>query len=249
MSTQPAPVPKYDLAPDTAAKLAELQARVPGAVKAAEAISVKDDQTEERAIVARKMLKNHEADAEKARTREVAPHNAFVKEVNAAFKKIADAIGTAIGALDQRLLSYRREKQRRIDEENRRIAAGVERQRQEAEERAAEEAKAAGNFSPAETQEYAAAAAQEVQARAPVPEAAKTTRTDFGAASYPQVLDYEITDLPALVTVYPDIVEVKRGKVLELGRAAEKLGPLPADGRLPFVPGVRFFKRDSVSGR
>lgn len=250
MTTQPSPIPKFDLTPDTAARLAESQARIPGAVNAAEAITVKDDQTEERAIVARKMIKEHESALEKLRTAEVAPHNAFVKHVNGLFKKLTDACGTAVERLDRGLLAYRREKQRRVDEENRRIASEVEKGRQEAEARAAEEAKAAGNFTPAETQEYAAAAAQEVQAPAPVAEPAKTTRTDFGAASYPTVLDFEVTDLPALVTAYPSIVELKRGYVLALGRAWEKnLGSFPVDGRLSSVPGVRFFRRDSVSGR
>jgi len=248
MSTQPAPIPKYDLAPDTAAKLAELQARVPAAVKAAEAISVKDDQTEERAIVARKILKGHESTAEKSRTTEVQPHNAFVKEVNAAFGKITDAIDVAVKYVDAQLLAWRKEKQRRVDEENRRIAADVERQRQEAETRAAEDAKAAGNFTPAETVEYAAAAAEEVVAPLPVAEPAKTTRTDFGAASYPQVLDFEVTDPAALIVALPEAYELRRGFVLNAGRAQERLGQVP-EGKLPVLAGVRFFKRDSVSGR
>lgn len=243
MNMQPAPVPKFDLTPDTAAKLAESQARIPGAVNAAEAITVKDDQTEERAIVARKILKDHESALEKLRTAEVGPHNAFVKHVNGLFKKLTDACGTAVARLDQGLLAYRREKQRRVDEENRRIAAEVEKGRQEAEARAADEAKAAGNFTPAETQAYAAAAAQEVQAPAPIAEPAKTTRTDFGAASYPIVLDFEVTDPALLIAALPEAYELKRGVVLIAGRAQEKAGVALS------VPGVRFFRRDQVSGR
>lgn len=250
MTTQLAPVPKYELAPEHATKIAAIETRAPGAVKAAEDIRVADDRTEQLAVNARSILKDAEKNLEDARDLIVRPHNDFVTEINARCKKIAMAITGAVKHLDTQLLAWRREKQARIDEENRRIAADVERQRQEAEARAAEDAKAAGNFTPAETQEYAAAAAQEVQAPAPVAEPAKTTRTDFGAASYPTVLDFEVTDLPALVAAYPSIVELKRGYVLALGRAWEKnLGSFPVDGRLSSVPGVRFFRRDSVSGR
>lgn len=243
MSSKPQAVPQFIASPATTQKLAELMIRVPAAIEAAREIKVTDDATEQRAIVARKILKDHEADAEQARTAEVAPHNAFVKEVNGAFKKITDAISTAIETLDRGLLSWRKEKQRRIEEENRKIAAEVERQRQEAEARAAEEAKAAGNFTPAETQQYAAAAVEEVMAPAPAAPPAKTTRTDFGAASYPQVLDFRVTDLAALAGALPDAIEVKRGVVLNHGRCQEKSGLAPS------LPGVEFFKRDSVSGR
>lgn len=240
---QPAPAPKFTLAPDTAARLAELQSRVPAAVSAAEAIKVTDDQTEERAIVARKILKGHESAAEKSRTTEVQPYNAFVKEVNAAFGKITNAIDKAVSYIDGQLLAWRREKQRRVDEENRKREAERVRLETEAAEKAAAEAKAAGNFTPAETQEYAAAAAQEVIAPLPVLEPAKTTRTDFGAASYPQVLDFEVLNPSVLIAALPQAYELKRGAVLAYGRTSEK----PEETQP--LHGVRFFKRDSVSGR
>lgn len=243
---QPQPVPSFSLAPETERSIAILEERVPASVKAADAIHVQDDRTEQLAVNARSLLKQHEKDADVLRDPIVRPHNAFVKEINARFKTLTDAIGAAVTKLDNGpcgLLAYRREKQRRIDEENRRIASEVERQRQEAEGRAADEARAAGNFTPAETQEYASVAAAEVPAPVFTAPAPKVTRTGFAAAGAVSLLDFEVTDLAALAAALPEALEVKRKPILDHGRYQERAGQEPQ------LAGVRFFRREGISER
>jgi len=245
MTIQPAPVPKYDLDPATAEKIVGLETRLPSALKAAAAIRVTDDRTDQLATNARAMLKDHEKEAETLRDPIVRPHNAFVREVNARFKKATDAITAALEQLDGRILAYRREKQRLVDEENRRIAAKAEQKRKDEEARVQAEAKQAG-YTDQDAQEIAVLeAADAVPAPVLMPEPSKVTRTDFAAAGTVERLDFEVVNLAELVAQFPDVVEVKRGKVLDLGRTLENIGQ-----KAPFEAyGVRFFRKDAIQQR
>jgi len=246
MITKPAPIPHFTLAADVALQITDLEARVPAAVNAANAIGINDDRTHELAVNARAALKAREKDAEDLRDPIVRPHNAWVKEINARFKKLTDAIAAAVVALDKRILTYRKEAQRRIDEENAKHAAEAEAARKAEEARVAAEAVKVG-FSGADAKELAQLeAADAVPAPVPIPDVPKTVRTSFGATGTVKAWDFAVTDLAALAIVLPEAIEVKRGVVLDRLRAQEKAGIPEAEVGLA---GIRAFKADSLRGR
>ena len=183
MSAQPQPAPTFPIAPQVEEKISLLEHRVPAAAEAALEIRITDERTEKLAVNARSILSNHDKEAEGLRDPLVRPHNAFVKDVNARFKKITDACARGVKHLDGQLSAWLREKRRLADEENRRREQEAERVRKEEEARVAAEAKAAG-FTEADAQELGQLeAADAVPAPMPIPAPSNTMRTSFGSAS------------------------------------------------------------------
>lgn len=105
----------------------------------AEAIQVYDEASEEAAtmfITGCQTLKN---DMEEARDAIVRPHNDYVRAVNAAFKPFTDILERLKKATDTIKSDYLAEKQRQIEEANRKAIAKAEQEKRELEEKARKE--------------------------------------------------------------------------------------------------------------
>lgn len=173
--------------------------------------------------------------------RAVAPLTALVGQVRDAWsgvRKLAESVrAQATSALSD---LRERDRQWRISEELR--------LRREAEDAAAKQAAALASVTETGgSAGVAATIAQEQQERildalkAIPEEQAPVVRVEGGSVSTPDVVDYEITDIGKLATAYPHAVEVRRGFVLKLVRAAATDDAIPGVRRV-IRTGVRVTK-------
>lgn len=96
-------------------------------------IAVKDDATEEVALIFINGCKKTHADIEAYRDAKVRPHNNYVKSVNAVANPFKEVLARLVVATDTLRGDYLVKKQAAIDEENRRRIAQAERERLEKE--------------------------------------------------------------------------------------------------------------------
>lgn len=254
MSTEiarPIDIPEYD---KTQGEVVALAAR-------ARAHRISDDISRAAAADIRAMLKKTAAVLEEARTSLVKPLNDHVRMINGKFKPLTDALDASVRVLDIEITRDRREReaaaeaarreQERLLEEERRKAEEEQRARAAAIATSTEKVALDVGMTASEAQELGQLTAQDELDKpvivavppAPAPPPPKTIVGTTGATvTTRSILDFEVTDLAALAAALPDAIEVQRGKVLEYGRCQER------GGQAPTLPGVRFFKRDSVAG-
>ncbi len=242
------------------------QSAVASLVDSAKTHRIVDDFTRGTAADLRNALKQAEKRVDDARTSLVKPLNDHVKSINARFKPMADQLTEAVRVLDNEIIRDRRVREAAVEAERRRIEKErLELERKQAEARAEEarqaaekaqrEAAAAG-MSKADAKELGGLMAQDVLAApvAPILQVApplappRTIASMSGAvASVKKLWDFELKDVGLLAAAYPATVEVRRAEVLNLLRGLEKDGATEA-ALENAIPGIRAFKRDSVSG-
>jgi hypothetical protein len=235
-------------------------------VDAARAHRILDDTSRGMAADIRGALKQAERRIDDTRTALVKPLNDHVKAINVRFKPMSDALAQAVESIDREIIRDRREREAVAERERRRLSAEAETKRLEAEEeqrrrakeaaaKAEEEARALG-MKDAEARElgalyHADEAAKPlppvIQAAPPPPPARVIVSSAGSTAGVSKLWDFELLDVRALAAAYPETVEVRRAKVLDLARAFEREG-VPEKDIERAIPGVRAFKRDSVSG-
>jgi hypothetical protein len=242
------------------------QTAVATLVDSAKTHRIVDDLTRGMAADLRNALKTAEKRVEDARTALVKPLNDHVKSINARFRPMTDQLADAVRAIDAEIIRDRRAREAAAEAERQRLErerAEQERKQEEARreearqaaEKAQQEAAAAG-MTKEDARELGGLMAQDVLQQpvapilqvAPPPPPSRTIASMSGSvASVKKLWDFELKDVGALATAYPATVEVKRGSVLDLLRALEKDGATEA-ALENAIPGIRAFKRDSVSG-
>lgn len=225
-----------------------------------------DDVSRAMAADIRGALKQAERRIDDTRTALVKPLNDHVSAINARFKPMSRALFDAIATIDREIIRDRRDREAAAERERRRLAAEAEAKRQEAEEdrRRLAEAEAATTAAAARAAGMNDADARElgnlyradkeaeplppiIQAAPPPPPARVIVSSAGSTAGVSKLWDFELLDVCALAAAYPEAVEVRRAKVLDLARAFEREG-VPEKDIERAIPGVRAFKRDSVSG-
>jgi hypothetical protein len=242
------------------------QSAVASLVDNARTHRIVDDFTRGQAADLRNALKQAMTRVDEARTLIVKPLNDHVKSINARFKPMADALENAVRALDGEIIRDRRVREAAAEAERQRLERErleLERKQEEAraeearkaDERAKWEAIEAG-MKKQDAEELGRLMAQDVlaqpvapilQVAPPLPPARTIASMSGSVASVKKLWDFELKDVGALAGAYPATVEVKRGAVLDLLRGLEKDGATEA-ALENAVPGIRAFKRDSVSG-
>lgn len=241
------------------------QTAVASLVDAARTHRIIDDQTRGMAADIRSALRQAEKRVEEARTALVKPLNDHVRSINAKFKPLSDCLASAVQTLDGEIVRDRREREAAAERERQRLeqerlaaekkAREEQEQRaREAEEKARKDAAAAG-MTAKDQEEVGRLFAADVKAEplppviqaAPPPMPARTIAGASGVASVKKLWDFELKDVGALAAAYPATVEVKRAGVLAILRELEQRGASEAEIE-KVVPGIRAFKRDSVSG-
>jgi len=181
-------------------------------------------------------------------------------------KPMSDALAQAVAAIDREIVRDRNVRAAAAEAERRRIEAEAEERRKKAEaeqlarareiEAAARTAAVDAGMTPDEGTQLGHLYAQDELAKplapvlqaAPAPAPARTIVSSAGSiASVKKLWNFELKDIGALATAYPRTVEVRRGEVLDLLRALENDGATEAQLENA-IPGIRAFKRDSVSG-
>jgi hypothetical protein len=247
-------------------EVAAARNQVGAIVEQAKAHRITDDVTRGAAADLRAALKKADKVLEEARTALVGPLNDHVRFINAKFKPLADQVAQAVLAIDKEIVRDRQAREAAALAERRRLEAEAEAKRRAAEEeqqrhaREVEErtqkAAAEAGLSAEDGRQLGTLFAQDVLAQlpapviqvAPPPPPPKTIVSAIGSqAQVRKLWDFDLLDVGKLATAYPKTVEVRRGDVLALIRALEADGASEA-ALEHAVPGIRAFKRDSVSG-
>jgi hypothetical protein len=243
------------------------QSAVASLVDNARTHRIVDDLTRGQAADLRNALKQAEKRVEDARLTIVKPLNDHVKSINARFKPMADQIEAAVRVLDGEIIRDRRVREAAAEAERQRL----ERERLELlrkqEEARAEEARKAdekakwealeAGMKKQDAEELGRLMAQDVleqpaapilQVAAPLPPPRTIASMSGAVASVKKLWDFEVVDVAQFAATYPDLVMVERKPVLDLLRALEKSWAGTEADLLTAIPGIRAFKRDSVSG-
>jgi hypothetical protein len=175
-----------------------------------------------------KAIKTRTKEIEDERTRIVKPFNDGVKAINARFKSLTVPLEDAEADVKKKMLSFQRDEQRRVDEEN----ARLEKARKEAEERAQKQAEEEAADSPQDRPLVMPAAAPVVEVQQP----RTTTYGQTGAVStIKKQWAFELVDIQALAAARPDLVQVDTVKINQEIRGC--------GGE---IPGLRVYEKEII---
>ncbi len=191
-------------------------------------MDVLDDDGESKAADVLSAIIGHKKTVEAARVENVDPFNQFVKRVNSMFKPLTTALENAELTIKTKVLGYRKEKQARIDAENRKAQAEFEKSQKAAEKKAEKTGKDVAFVPPPVIQEVST-----------------TTRgASGGAITEKKFWTAQITDpkkVPIEYYLAPNVQEELLKNMKALSRSTK--------GSVP-VGGVKFYEDSSLaSGR
>lgn len=136
-------IDEIPLDPGIQVKLAEFDQHVKELEQKSHEITVTDDVGEGAAVIFIAGIKQVSKDLDDYRDGLVRPHNTFVRKVNDSVRNISTLASQLVSAMDGRRSQYLLEKQRQIEEANRKAAAEAERIRAEKERKEREQREAA----------------------------------------------------------------------------------------------------------
>ncbi len=223
--------------PGAQEQIAVAGGRARALLETAEALTIDGPEKREFAANFRSQVKALQKSLEENRIALVNPLNDHVKRINDAFHEVGAPLDRALTIIDDKVKADRREQERIAQEAARKAEEVKQRLEHDAVMKAAQEAKAAGNFTPKEIVAYAESARAEVQVPAPaLASPPKTIRAESGATlSVKKVWTFAIEDLGKVPVEY-------------LALDTAKVRCAIRDG-VREIPGLRIYQDDQVAGR